>query len=61
MKSQPSIKLIQEFEQERPYHVAFSGGKDSIVMYHLVKRAKVKHQAYFYVSTVDPPEVTRFV
>lgn len=61
MKSGPSIKLIQEFEQERPYHVAFSGGKDSIVMYDLVKRAKVKHQAYFAMSTVDPPEVIRFI
>lgn len=61
MKSGPSIKLIQEFEQDRPYHVAFSGGKDSIVMYDLVKRAGVKHQAYFAISTVDPPQLTRFI
>lgn len=61
MKSDPSIRLIREFEQERPYHVAFSGGKDSIVMYDLVKRAGVKHQAYFAISTVDPPELTRFI
>lgn len=61
MKSSPSIRLIQEFEQERPYHVAFSGGKDSIVMYDLVKRAKVQHQAYFALSTVEPPEMTRFI
>lgn len=61
MKSQPSIKLIQEFEQDKPAHVAFSGGKDSIVMYDLVKRSGIPHQAYFAVSTVDPPELTRFI
>lgn len=61
MKSQLSIRLIQEFEQDKPYHVAFSGGKDSIVMYDLVKRAGVAHQAYFALSTVDPPELTRFI
>lgn len=61
MKSQPSIRLIQEFEQDKPYHVAFSGGKDSIVMYDLVKRAGVKYQAYFALSTVDPPVLTRFI
>jgi len=61
MDSASSIKLIREFEQSQPYHVAFSGGKDSIVMYDLVKKAKVKHQAYFAMTTVDPPELLKFI
>ena len=56
-----SIKLIQEFEPAEGYHVAFSGGKDSIVMYDLVKRSYVKHQAYFALTTVDPLTLTRFI
>lgn len=60
-KSDFSIQLIREFEQDRPYHVAFSGGKDSIVMYDLVKKAGVKYQAYFCLTTVDPPVLTRFI
>jgi phosphoadenosine phosphosulfate reductase len=41
--------------------VAFSGGKDSIVVYDLVKRSYAKNQAYFALTTIDPPEVTRFI
>jgi phosphoadenosine phosphosulfate reductase len=56
-----SIKLIQEFEPAEGYHVAFSGGKDSIVMYDLVKRSFVKHQAYFALTTVDPLTLVHFI
>ena len=54
-------RLIREFQQDKPCHVAFSGGKDSIVMYHLVKRSGVPHQAYFAMTTVDPPELLKFI
>ena len=37
------------------YYVAFSGGKDSTVMFDLVKRAKVKYDAHYNFTTVDPP------
>ena len=56
-----SIAVIREYEPPEGYHVAFSGGKDSIVVYDLVKKAKVKHQAYFALTTVDPPELTKFI
>ena len=70
-----SIRIIQQYEPisvivssyvspillRKGYHVAFSGGKDSIVIYDLVKKAKVKHQAYFAITTVDPPELLKFI
>lgn len=36
------------------YYLCFSGGKDSQVIYELAKQAKVKFQAYYNVTTVDP-------
>ncbi len=39
----------------------FSGGKDSIVTLHLIKRAGVKYTVFYNYTAVDPPEVTRFI
>lgn len=43
------------------FHVAFSGGKDSQVIYELCWMAGVKFKAYFYKTSVDPPELLRFI
>lgn len=43
------------------YYLAFSGGKDSQVIYHLAKMAGVRFQAYYHITTVDPPELVRFI
>ena len=56
-----AIERIKQYEPEEGYYVAFSGGKDSIVVYDLVKRAGVKHDVHFSVTTVDPPEVLQFI
>jgi len=56
-----SIERIREFEPPEGYHVAFSGGKDSIVILDLVKRAGVKFDAHYSLTTVDPPELVHFV
>ena len=37
------------------------GGKDSQVLYHFVKMADVRHKTHMYLTSVDPPEVIRFV
>ena len=43
------------------YDVQFSGGKDSCVVYDLVKRAGVKYRVSYCLTTVDPPELVRFI
>lgn len=43
------------------YHLAFSGGKDSVALYHLAKMAGVKFKAHMQITTIDPPELMRFV
>jgi phosphoadenosine phosphosulfate reductase len=43
------------------YYVAFSGGKDSIVMERLFKMAGVKYAAFYNNVTIDPPELVRFI
>ena len=45
----------------RGIHVAFSGGKDSQVLLALVEMAGVRHHAEMQLTSVDPPQVVRFV
>jgi phosphoadenosine phosphosulfate reductase len=56
-----SIQILRDHEPEEGYYVAFSGGKDSIVMYDLVKRSGVKHDVHFSMTTIDPPEIYAFI
>ena len=60
-KVEMSIKRIQAFEPNEGYYVAFSGGKDSQCIYHLCKMAGVKFDAHYNVTSVDPPELVRFI
>lgn len=39
----------------------FRGGKDSVVIRDLVKRAGVKHDIHYNLTTVDPPELVQFI
>lgn len=54
------IKL-NEPKNDIGYDVQFSGGKDSCVVYDLVKRAGVKYRVNYCQTTVDPPELVRFI
>ena len=62
-----SISLLQKAEKlALAYHpdgfrLAFSGGKDSMVMYRLAQIAGVKFTAHMQVTTLDPPELMKFV
>lgn len=64
---QEAISFIRNAESlalrmdERGFHVAFSGGKDSQVMLALVEMAGVKYHAEMQVTSVDPPNLMRFV
>lgn len=60
-KVEQAIAKIRLHEPANGYYVAFSGGKDSCVILDLVKRAGVKFDAHINLTTVDPPEVIRFV
>ena len=54
-------RLAKAYDPENGYFLAFSGGKDSQCLYHVAKLAGVKFQAHMNLTSVDPPEVIRFV
>lgn len=61
-KVKDSIERLKAFEpKDRPYWLAFSGGKDSVVILALAKMAGVRYEAVYNVTSVDPPELVRFI
>lgn len=60
-KEETAIKLIQAVEPKVGYYLAFSGGKDSIVIHHLATRSGVKFDAHYCVSPIDPKEIHQFI
>ena len=41
--------------------LGFSGGKDSVVIMELMRRAGVEFTAFYHATQIDPPEVVRFI
>lgn len=67
-KLKHSIELLQKaekfalmYDRQNGFHLAFSGGKDSQAIYHVAKMANVKFHAVFSPTTIDPPELIRFI
>ncbi|MBO8433167.1 MAG: phosphoadenosine phosphosulfate reductase family protein [Bacteroidetes bacterium] len=67
-KIEYSVDLIRKAERmalrldpKNGFYNTFSGGKDSQCLYHLVKLAGVKAKTHMSLTSVDPPEVIRFV
>lgn len=67
-KIEYSVDLIRKAERmalrldpDNGFYNTFSGGKDSQCLYHLVKMAGVRHKTHMNLTSVDPPEVIRFV
>ncbi len=56
-----AIARLQNFEPPEGYYLAFSGGKDSVVILALAKMAGVKFDAHYHHTTIDPPELVQFV
>ena len=64
-----SVNLLQKAENlalaygggSPGYYLAFSAGKDSQALYHIAELAGVKFEAHMNLTSVDPPEVIRFV
>ena len=60
-KVQVAIERLRMFEPPEGYYLAFSGGKDSQAIYRLAELAGVKFAAHYNDTTVDPPELRRFI
>ena len=56
-----SERMAREYDPENGFYLAFSGGKDSLVLYHLARMAGVKFKAHMNLTSIDPPDVIRFV
>lgn len=56
-----AIDRLKAFEPPDGYYLAFSGGKDSLCIYHLAKMAGVKFDAHYNVTGIDPPELVYFI
>lgn len=60
-KVKEAVAILQEYEPQEGYYLAFSGGKDSLCCYYLCKIAGVRFDAHYNFTTVDPPELIQFV
>lgn len=60
-KVHDSIERLKAFCPTEGYYLAFSGGKDSVVCKALMDMAGVKYDATYRVTSVDPPELVRFI
>lgn len=60
-KVEEAIEFLREYEPARGYYLAFSGGKDSQVCEHLLMRSGCKYDTHMNLTSVDPPELLRFV
>lgn len=54
-------RLAIRYDSDDGFFLAFSGGKDSQALYHIAEMAGVKFKAHFSPTTVDPPQLIRFI
>lgn len=67
-KLEHSVELLRKaerialmYDSDDGYYLAFSGGKDSQALYHVAQLAGVKFKGRMSLTSVDPPQVIRFV
>ena len=56
-----AIALLKASEPEDGYYLAYSGGKDSDAIKKLCQLAGVSFEAWYNQTTIDPPEVVRYI
>jgi len=54
-------RLALTYDPDEGYYLAFSGGKDSQALYHIAQLAGVRFRGHMNFTSVDPPQVIRFV
>lgn len=60
-KINTAIDDLKKYEPPEGYYVCFSGGKDTVVMYDLIKRAGVKYNAVHNFIAIEPPPLIDFI
>ncbi len=60
-KVQIAIERLRHFVPEEGYYLAFSGGKDSIVLKELARMSGVRYDAHYSLTTIDPPELVYYI
>ena len=53
--------LAKMYDNDDGFFLAFSGGKDSQALYHVTKMAGVLFKGHFSPTSVDPPDLIRFI
>ena len=61
IKAFEGVSLRHSDDGRKGYYLAFSGGKDSVVIKALAEMAGVQYDAHYRITSVDPPELVRFV
>lgn len=57
-----SLEFIKaNLENKGTIFVGFSGGKDSTVIADLMKKSGLPYKLYYSVTTIDPPELVKFI
>jgi len=56
-----AIERLKTFEPPEGYYLAFSGGKDSVVIKELANISGVKYDSNYNLTTIDPPELVQFI
>lgn len=60
-KIEIAIERLKTFEPKEGYYLAFSGGKDSIVIKKLAEMSDVKFESHYNYVGIDPPELVKFI
>lgn len=60
-KERIAIERLRAFEQDKPYYVCYSGGKDSDVIRILAELSGVKYELHHNLTSVDAPETIQYI